>query len=87
MFIKEKDLYWQFPVTIFDNSQGTASDKHEVALKALKYSANPLIFEDKPGGFVESNVTDLSFYDSSMKHLNITLANSYIMIKEPYLKT
>lgn len=66
MYITEKDLYWQFPMSIFDNVQGYASDKHEVGLKALKYNANPFLFEKNPGGFVESNVTDLSFYDVLM---------------------
>ncbi|CDW88139.1 neurohypophysial n-terminal domain containing protein [Stylonychia lemnae] len=86
MFIREKDLYWTFPDSIFERVQGSASDKHEVNFKALKYSANPLLFEEDPGGFVESNVTQLSFYDSSMNHINVVL-NDYVLIKEPYRKT
>ena len=45
MFIREKDFYWTFPENVFDQVQGLASDKHEVNFKALKYSANPLLFE------------------------------------------
>jgi hypothetical protein len=30
----------------------------------MKYMASPFFFENKPGAFVETNVTELSFYDN-----------------------
>lgn len=52
----------------------------------MKYIANPFLFETNPGAFVETNVTALTFYDTSGLHLNISLDSStnYIQISEPY---
>jgi hypothetical protein len=54
----------------------------------MKYLANPFFFEKSPGAFVETNVTELTFYDSGGNHINITLTNEnqYIIIQEPYIK-
>jgi hypothetical protein len=55
----------------------------------MKYLANPFFFEKNPGAFVETNVTELTFYDSGGNHINITLTNDkeYIIIMEPYIKS
>lgn len=82
LYIQEKDVVWYIPESVFDNAQGSASDKQEVYLKVQKYLASPFFFEKDPGAFVETNVTELTFYDSGGFHINITLtdANDYIMI-------
>jgi len=55
----------------------------------MKYLANPFFFEKNPGAFVETNVTELTFYDSGGNHINITLTNDkeYIIIMEPFIKS
>lgn len=88
-YIKEKDVTWYLPESVFDNAQGRASDRHEVILKLMKYLASPFFFEKDPGAFVETNVTEVSFFDTSGGHINITLTNprEYIIIQEPYIKS
>ena len=58
-------------------------------MKVQKYLANPFFFEGNPGAYVESNVTELTFYDGGGNHINITISNEndYIIISEPYIKT
>ncbi len=89
LYIKEKDVTWYLPASVFDNAQGRASDSHEVNLKVMKYLASPFFFEKDPGAFVETNVTALTFYDTGGNHINITLTNDreYIIITEPFIKT
>lgn len=53
--------------------QGQASDSQEVYLKAIKYAANPLLFEQNKGGYVETNLTTLSFYDTNSDYIHVTL--------------
>jgi len=55
----------------------------------MKYLASPFFFEKDPGAFVETNVTEVSFFDTSGGHINITLTNprEYIIIQEPYIKS
>ena len=38
---------------------------------AMKWIANPFLFEMSPGAFVESNVTTFSFYDTSAQHIDL----------------
>ena len=54
----------------------------------MKYLASPFFFEKNPGAFVETNVTELTFYDAGGGHINITLTNAkeYIIIMEPFTK-
>ena len=55
----------------------------------MKYLASPFFFEADPGAFVETNVTELTFYDAGGFHINITVTNplEYIIIMEPYTKS
>lgn len=59
-----------------------------VYMKAMKWVANPYLFEQAPGAFVESNVTTLTFFDGNFSHINITLnSGKSVEIREPWNKT
>lgn len=59
-----------------------------VYMKAVKWSANPFAFELDPGGYTETNVTTMSFYDANQDIIHVTLSLSdSIEIRQPWNKT
>lgn len=43
-YIKNNDVFWKYPNTIFDTAGDYASDMHEIKQKAVKWIANPFLY-------------------------------------------
>lgn len=43
--IKNNDIFWHTPSTLFKHNQGMASDAQFVKLRAIKWQSNPYLFE------------------------------------------
>lgn len=71
---------------MFTNSQGVASQKHEIRQKLIKYIINPFMFEREPNAFLESNITSAEFYTLSNEKISVHLMNTttYVDFREPY---
>lgn len=86
--IKNNDIYWHTPASLFAENQGMASDSQEVKLRIVKWLSNPYLFELEPHGHAENNVTTFGFYNTAGDHIDVILEESDpISIVEPYLKS
>lgn len=77
---------YRIPATVFANYQGYVSQYQEIKLLLAKWVFSPILFDFNETSYLETNVTEITFTDTSSTPIPIQNLTDNMQTKEPYTK-
>ena len=86
-YIRNNDISWNLPSTIFDGVQAQASDKQEIKVEAIKWLSFPILHSLDYHPLLETNVSTLTVRNTAGQELSISGLTNPVETRIPYRPT